>query len=94
MLSLLKSKCNVVTVLDPADPEIDQTKFLTEHWYVTPYETWKECIDSNEPKPRGIGFTMRVFVESDNAGDSVARLSKNGFIAPLNKAPIFVYYKK
>ena len=48
----------------------------------------------NAPPPRGIGFTMRAFVDSDHAGDSITRRSRTGFIVFLNNAPIFVHSKK
>ena len=48
----------------------------------------------NAPAPRGIGFTMRAFVDSDHARDSITRRSRTGFIVFLNNAPIFVHSKK
>ena len=84
MFSFLKSKHNGVTVFDPTEPEIDQTRFPTEDWSVTPHGLCKEDVPLNAPAPRGIGFTMRVFVDSDQARDSIARRSRTGFIVFLN----------
>ena len=50
----LKRKHNGVTVFDPANPEIDQTQFLTEDWHATPYSLYKEDVTSNSPESRGI----------------------------------------
>ena len=93
MFSFLKSKHNGVTVFDPTELEIDQTQFPTEDWSATPYGLCKEDVPLNAP-PRGIGFTMRAFVDSDHAGDSITRRSRTGFIVFLNNAPIFVHSKK
>jgi len=53
-----------------------------------------EDISHNSPEPLGIGFTMRAFVDSDHAGDSITRRSRTGFIIFLNSAPIYWYSKK
>ena len=48
----------------------------------------------NAPEPRGIGFTMRVFVDSNHAGDTVTRRSRTDFLIFLNGAPIYWYSRK
>ena len=94
MFLFLKSKHNVVTVFDPNEHEIYQNQFLTEDWCATPYGICKEDVTSNAPSPRGMRFTIRAFVESDDAAHSVTRRSITGFIVFLNSAPIFVCSKK
>jgi len=94
MFSFLKGKHNGVMVFDPTEPDIDQSQFPIEDWSATPYGPCKEDIPSNAPAPKGIGFTIRAFVDSDHAGDSITRRSRTGFIIFLNSAPIFVYSKK
>ena len=94
MFSFLRSKHNSASVFDPSEPEIDQTQFLTEDWSETPCGSCKEDIPSNAPVPGGIGFTMRAFVDSNRAGDSVNHRSRTGFIVFLNSPLIFVYSKK
>jgi hypothetical protein len=81
-------------VFDPTEPEIDQTQFPTENWSATPYGLCKEDVHLNAPAPRGIGFTMGAFVDSDHAGDSITRRSRTGFIVFPNNDPIFVHSKK
>ena len=81
-------------VFDPTEPDIDQSQFPTEDWSATPYGPCTEDIPYNAPAPKGIGFTIRAFADSDHAGDSVTRRSRTGFIVFLNSAPIFVYSKK
>ena len=46
------------------------------------------------PEPCSLGFTMRAFVDSDHAGDTVTQRSRTGFIIFLNSAPIYWYSKK
>ena len=36
------------------------------------------------PKPRGRGMDMRVYVDSDHAGDTVTQRSRTGFVIFLN----------
>ena len=42
ILSFLKSKNNFVAVFDPTEPDIYQTKLLTEDWSATTYGTCRE----------------------------------------------------
>ena len=58
MFAFLKSKHNGVTVFDPIEPDVDETKFPNEDWPGTVYGECKEVIPENAPEPRGIGFTM------------------------------------
>ena len=47
------------------------------------------------PRPLGgKSMTMRVFVDSDHAGEQVTRRSRTGFIVFLNSAPIYCSSKK
>ena len=93
MLCFLKSKCNSVSVLDPAEPEIDHTHFAAENCSTSPCVPYKEDNPSNTPEPRGIGFTVRDFVESEHAGDSVTRLLRTVFTVFLNSDPVFDHSK-
>ena len=81
-------------MFDPTEPEIDQTQSLTDYWSETHHGSCKDDDLSSAPTPRGIGFTMRAFVDSDHAGDSVTLRSRSIFIVFLNSAPIFVCSKK
>jgi hypothetical protein len=46
------------------------------------------------PEPRGLGFTMRAFVDADHATDSMTRKSQTGFLVFLNSALIYWLSKK
>lgn len=94
MFSFLKTKHNGVMVFDPTVPNIDESKFPNEDWSATAYGNCSEDLPPNAPSPRGIGFTMRAFVDSDHAGDSVTRRSRTGFLVFLNSAPIHWFSKK
>ena len=94
MFAFLEKHHNGVMVFDPTEPEIDQSQFPTQDWSASAYGECKEEVPSNAPKPRGLGFTSRAFVDSDHAGDTVTRRSRTGFIIFLNSAPIYWYSKK
>ena len=94
MFSYLKARHNGVMVFDPSEPAIDMNHFIKEDWSAAPYGECKEELPSNAPEPRGRAFTMRAFVDSDHAGDSVTRRSRTGFLIFLNSAPIYWYSKK
>ena len=94
MFAFLKIKHNGVMVFNPTEPDLNESEFETEDWTATAYGECHEEIPPNAPKPRGIGFTMRAFVDSDHAGDSVTRRSRTGFIVFLNSAPTYWYSKK
>ena len=94
MFAFLKMKHNGVMVFDPSEPTIDESQFKHDDWSATSYGECKEDIPSNAPKPRGIGFTMRAFVDSDHAGDKVTYRSRTGFMIFLNSSPIYWFSKK
>jgi hypothetical protein len=54
----------------------------------------KEEMPENMPVPRGLGFTMRAFVDADHATDSMTRKSRSGFLVYLNSAPVYWMSKK
>ena len=94
IFAFVKSHHNSEMVLDPSEPTMNIEEFNNEDWDHTVYGNTKEDIPSNAPKPRGFGFTMRAFVDSDHAGKSVTRRSRTGFIIFLNCAPIYWTSKK
>ena len=90
----LKNKHNAELVLDPTVPDIDEQLFPKEDWSHTAFGHVKEELPPNAPKPRGIGFTLRAYVDSDHAGDFITRRSRTGFIIFLNNSPIYWSSKK
>ena len=93
MFSFLKSKHNAVMVFDPTEPDINLSLFTDEDWTSTAYGDCKEDLPPNAPEPRGKGFTIRAFVDSDHAGDYITRRSRTGYLIFLNSAPIYWFFK-
>ena len=89
----LKIKHNSRMVFDPTYPDIDMSQFKECDWKHF-YPEAKEAIPGNMPEPRGKDVDLRVFEDSDLAGDSVTRRSRTGFFIFLNMAPISWSSKK
>ena len=94
MFSYLLNKHNSEMVFVPSGPEIDEHLFQKEDWTNTVYGSCSEDKPPNTKEPRGYGFKIRAYVDSDHAGDSVTRRSRTGFIVYLNSSPIFWTSKK
>ena len=94
IFAFLKKRHNGVIVFDPTELKIDASKFKKEDWSATPYGICMEEIPKDAPEPFGLEFTMRAFVDSDHAGDSITRRSRTGFIIFLNNASIYWFSKK
>ena len=98
MFSYLEKQHNSEMVFDHTLPDIDYLQFPKQDWDNTVYANergeLKEDVPKNLPTPLGKGFTMRVFVDSDHAGDQVTRRSRTGFLVYLNNALIYWCSKK
>jgi hypothetical protein len=58
------------------------------------YGDVKEMIPSDAPVPRGKEVDLRLFVDSDYAGEQFTRRSRTGFVIYLNMAPILWFSKR
>ena len=76
-------------VFDPSQPEVNEESFEKEDWSHSVYGEKSEELPVNAPEPRGFGFKMRAYVDSDHAGHTITRRSRTGFIIYLNNAPIY-----
>ena len=95
IFAYLKAHHNAEMVFDPSTTEIDYSLFERKDWSTSEMDLeTKEELPSNVPEPRGIGFTMRAYVDADHATDSMTRKSRSGFIIFLNSAPIYWTSKK
>ena len=69
-----------------------------ENWNNTVYSNergeLKGEIPTNSPASLGKGFTMRIYVDSDHAGDQITRRSRTEFLVFLNNALIYWTSKK
>ena len=90
----LKKRHNAEMSFDPSLPEVDKEKFPRRDWSQSIYGDVEEALPPNMPRPLGREMIMRVFIDSDHAGESLTRRSRTGFIVYLNKAPIYWMSKK
>ena len=94
MFSYLDKHHNAEMVFDPTEPEIDESLFPTKDWSNSIYGDVEEELPPDMPPALGMGFRMRVYVDSDHAGESVTRRSRTGFLVFLNNAPIYWLSRK
>ena len=91
----LKKYHNSELVFDPSDPVIDKSQFERKDWTTSECDSkLSEELPGNMPKPRGLGFVVRAYVDADHAGDTVTRRSRTGFIVYVNSAPVYWMSKK
>ena len=93
LFAYLEKKHNARIAFDPTYPEIDLRHFKECDWKNF-YGDVKEAIPPNAPEARGKDVDLRMFVDSDHAGDKLTRRSRTGFVIYLNKAPIVWFSKK
>ena len=89
----LKIHHNSRMVFDPTYPPIDMSQFKKCDWK-TFYPAAKEALPTNAPEPRGKEVDIRLYVDSDHAGDTVTRRSRSGYFIFLNMACVAWYSKK
>jgi hypothetical protein len=58
------------------------------------YGDVKEAIPPNAPLARRQAIDIRLFVDSDHAGEHFTRRSGKGFVIYMNMAPIVWFYKR
>ncbi len=94
IFAYLNKHHNSEIVFDPTPPEIPDNLFGKHDWLHTVYGNCHEELPNHAHTPRGSGFIMRAYVDSDHAGDSTNRRSRTGFIVYLNSSPICYHSKK
>ena len=93
VFAYLKIRHNCRMVFDPRYPDINFEQFPKADWKEF-YGDVKEAIPSNAPSPRGECVILRLYVDSDHAGDRLTRRSRTGFFIFLNMAPVMWLSKK
>jgi hypothetical protein len=93
VFAYLERRHNARIVYDPNYPDIDMSVFKECDWKEF-YGDVEEALPLNAPEPRGCDIDLRMFVDSDHAGDKLTRRSRTGFIIYLNSAPVLWYSKK
>ena len=89
MYAYLKSHHGYVLAFDPTYPEIDLTQFNMDADWHGMYDGVEEPIPDNMPEPRGKELVLRLFKDSDHAGDKMTRRSRTGYIIYGNNAPLY-----
>jgi hypothetical protein len=91
IFAYLKAHSNTEMVFNPTPPINDMSLFEQQDWSFLAfgYESLMEELPSNMPLLFGLSMTMRVFVDSNHAGDLVTCCSRTHFIVFLNGAPIY-----
>ena len=93
MFAHLRDRYNSRMAFDPSYPDIDMNDFKECDWKQF-YGDVKEAIPSNAPEPRGKFVWLRMFVDSDHAGEKRTRRSRSGFFIYLNMAMIQWHSKR
>jgi hypothetical protein len=84
---------NAIVVFDPTYPYVGMGTFIKIYWKSMCVDV-KEMIPSDAPVSRGNEVDLRLFVDSDHAGEKFTRRSRTGFIIYLNTAPIVWFSKR
>ena len=93
VFAYLNIRHNSRLVLDPTYPVIPQNTFQTYEW-TNFYGNIKEAIPPDAPEPRGKEVDLRMYVDSDHAGDPKTRRSRTGFFIFVNSALVMWMSKK
>ena len=80
-------------VFDPTYAEIDMSSFKECDWKEF-YGEVSEPLPPNMPEPRGKEIEIRLYVDSDHAGDQLVRRSRTGYFVFLNIAPLIWFSKR
>jgi hypothetical protein len=96
MFAYLKAHSNTELVFDPTLVDFDRNLFEWQDWSYSPYgyEGLLETLPEGIPIPHGSSMMIRVYVDSDHAGDLITRCSRTGCIVFLNNLPIYWSSKK
>ena len=94
VMSYLRQKHNTRLMLDPSYPRNNKDAFIDDADWSQFYRDAKEALHSNAPKPLGKEIELRMFVDSDHAGDKSSRRSRTGFMIFMNMALINFVSKK
>jgi hypothetical protein len=93
MFAHVKVKHNSRMVFDPTYPSIDMSDFKQCDWKNF-YGNVKEAIPPDAPEPRGKDVDLRLYCDSDHAGEKLTRRSRTGYIIFMNMAPIVWFSKR
>ena len=89
----LRDRHNARMCFDPTYPEIDMSDFKECDWK-TFYGDVKEAVPPGAPVVRGKEVDLRLYVDSEHAGEQLTRRSRMGFFIFLNMAPVIWFSKR
>jgi hypothetical protein len=89
----LANNHNARVVFDPTYPAIDEDAFVRVDWKAM-YGDVKEALPPDAPAPLGKEVDLRLYVDSDHAGEKFTRRSRTGFVIYLNMAPVVWFSKQ
>ena len=93
-MGYLKWKHNSRLLFDLTYPDIEFDTFNDVAEWKTLYGDVTEAIPPNSPNPRGKSVNLRIWVDSDHAGEKVTRRPRTGYFILLNTALINWLIKK
>ena len=93
IFGFLKIKYNSRMCFDPTVPFCDERAFKECDWKQF-YGEVEEAVPSNAPEPRGKKVHLRMYVDSNHAGEKRTRRSRTGFFVFINSALIQWLSKK
>ena len=89
----IKQKHNSRLAFDPTYPTIDERKFKKYDW-AEQYYGAKEPIPSDAPEALGKAVDLRLYVDSDHAGEKLTRRSRTGCLIYMQSALIVFHSKR
>jgi hypothetical protein len=93
LMGYLKQKHNSRLIFDPTYPDTDMSSFPTYDWTEF-YSDVQEAIPHDMPEPLGKDLDVRMFCDSDHAGEKCTRRSHTGFLIFCNMVLIDWISKK
>jgi hypothetical protein len=93
IFGFLRINHNSRMAYDPSYPTIDMNVFKPNNWKSF-YGNVEESIPSNAPEPRGKDVDLRLYVDSDHAGEKRTHHSRTGFFVFMNTALVQWFLKQ
>jgi len=93
IFGFLQINHNSRVAYDPSYPTIDMNVFKPNDWKSF-YGNVKESIPSNVPEPHGKDVDLRLYVDSDHAGEKRTRRLRMGFFVFMNTALVQWFSKQ
>jgi hypothetical protein len=93
VFSYLALHHNFRVVFDPTYPSVDMGAFIKTDWK-SMYGDVKDMIPPDAPVNLGKKVDLRLFVDSDHAGEKFTSRSRTGHVIYLNMAPIVWFSKR